>query len=95
MCICLLVCFVLLPGMDLKPASASSPSLDTADLEAFLDKIIEEQIDEFNIPNLKLSVVAAGEVILAKGYGYADIEQRKAVDPDKTLFRIGSFMFWV
>lgn len=56
--------FGLLPGMGYKPASASSPRLDTADLEAFFDKIIEEQLDQFNIPNLTVSVVAAGGVVM-------------------------------
>jgi len=96
-CIFLLVCFVLLPGMNLKPAlasSPSSPSLEAADLEIFLDKVIEEQMKEFNIPNLTVSVVADGEVILARGYGYEDIEEEKPVDPDKTMFRIGFPLNW-
>lgn len=96
-CIFLLVCFVLLPGMNLKPAlasSPSSPSLEAADLEIFLDKVIEEQMKEFNIPNLTVSVVADGEVILARGYGYEDIEEGKPVDPDKTMFRIGFPLNW-
>jgi len=89
-CICLLVCFLLLPYTSYKVATASTSPIDAADLEVFLDTIIRDQIDELNIPNLTVAVVEAGEVILAKGYGYADIEQGKVVDPDKTMFRIGS-----
>ncbi len=90
MCICLLLCFLLLPDMNLKAASASMPELNSADLEEFLDTIITEQMDELHIPNLTIAVVSAGEVILAKGYGYAHIEQGRVVDPHKTMFRIGS-----
>lgn len=90
-CMCVLVCFLLLPDMSLNAAATASTSpLDSAELEAFLDPIVTDKMDEFNIPNLTVAVVAAGEVILAKGFGYADIEQGKVVDPDKTMFRIGS-----
>ncbi len=47
-CIFLLVCFLLLPDMNLKVATASTSPVDSADLEAFLDTIITEQMDEFN-----------------------------------------------
>ena len=88
LCSCLIVCFVLLPNINHKLASASTPSLHVADLEVFLDKTIEEQMDDFNIPNLTVSVVYGGEIILAKGYGNA--KTKKPVDPEKSLFRIGS-----
>ncbi|MTI96247.1 MAG: serine hydrolase [Firmicutes bacterium] len=80
----------LMFGMNLNPASASAPPLDATDLEAFLDSVIAEQMAEFDVPNLTVSVVASGEVILAKGYGFSDIEKELPVAPDKTLFRIGS-----
>ena len=35
-------------------------------------------------------MVRNGQVVLGKGYGYADPEKRTRVDPDRTLFRIGS-----
>ena len=91
-CIFLVLCLILLPSTSIIAASASAspPLLEAADVEAFLDKTIKAQMDEFNIPNLTVSVLSAGEVILAKGYGYADIEQGKAVDQETTLFRIGS-----
>jgi CubicO group peptidase (beta-lactamase class C family) len=35
-------------------------------------------------------LVKEGEVFLAKGYGYADLENRKPVLPEETLFAVGS-----
>mgnify|MGYP000922531704 CR=1 FL=1 len=37
-----------------------------------------------------MSVVSRGRVLLQKGYGLAQLEPRRAVDPEKTLFRIAS-----
>src|SRR5699024_10909955 len=47
-------------------------------------------ISEENIPNAAVSVVHDGEVIFEKGYGYADIASETPVDPETSLFRIGS-----
>ncbi len=35
-------------------------------------------------------VVKDGQVLLEKGFGYADVEKKKPVDPEATLFRPGS-----
>src|SRR5439155_18230111 len=35
-------------------------------------------------------VVQDGQVVLKKGYGWADVDARRPADPDATLFRIGS-----
>ena len=43
-----------------------------------------------HIAGVTLSVVQNGQVVLKKGYGFANLGQRKRVDPDKTLFRVAS-----
>lgn len=93
---------ILLPLAGL-PAQAAGPSLPpraphprpaadltAADLEAFLDGVVAMQMDQSHVAGVTLSVVKDGQLLLAKGYGYADVEQRIPVDPAKTLFRIGS-----
>ena len=47
-------------------------------------------LDKFHLPVVVVVVVQAGETVIAKGYGYADLEKKTAVDPDKTLFRVAS-----
>ena len=63
---------------------------DRAELEAFLDGLMLAQMTDKNVAGATVSVVKDGEVFFAKGYGYADVAARKPVDPERTLFRIGS-----
>lgn len=61
-----------------------------AELAAFLDGVMEIQLDEHRTAGAVVSVVKDGELFFARGYGYADWEERQKVDPEMTLFRIGS-----
>ena len=54
------------------------------------DKIVREYFSQANLPGLSLSVAKKGEIVFSRGYGYADVEQKKTIDPSKTKFRIGS-----
>lgn len=64
--------------------------VDKAEVEAFVDGLLGAYMRDKHIAGITLSVVRDGRVLLAKGYGFADVAKRKPVDPDKTLFRIGS-----
>src|SRR5690554_2039724 len=83
----LLICGFLLI---LTAGFVSAATIETDDLEAFLDRVIDNQLDEHNIPGATLSVVKDGKILLSKGYGFADLENRIPVDPDRSLFRPGS-----
>jgi CubicO group peptidase (beta-lactamase class C family) len=63
---------------------------DLAEMEAFVDGVIAAQLEFLHIPGAAVAVVADGKVYFAKGYGYADLEEGRKVDPETTLFRIGS-----
>lgn len=54
-----------------------------------LDEFIAETMKTWKVPGLAIAVVQDGEVILAKGYGYRDVEKQLPVTP-QTLFAIGS-----
>lgn len=71
-------------------APASSGALDWAEASAFLDGLAEAQLAANKLPGLCLAVVKDGKITHLKGYGYADLEKKSAVDPNKTLFRTGS-----
>ncbi len=60
------------------------------ELEAFLDEFMAEQMEKQHIPGVTFSVVQNGELFFTKGYGYADLEKKISVIPNKTLFRVGS-----
>jgi len=63
---------------------------DSAELEAFLDELLARQLAERHIPGASLAVVKDGRLFFAKGYGYANLEQRTPVVADQTLVRFGS-----
>jgi CubicO group peptidase (beta-lactamase class C family) len=73
-------------------AAASTPAaqLTAADLEAFLDGAMPLQLQRSNIAGATVSVVKDGKVLFARGYGYADVEAKKPVSAEDTLFRPGS-----
>ena len=70
--------------------SASANSIDSADVESFIDKMIQEKMKEQQIPNATVSVVRNGKVIFEKGYGYANLEDQTRTEAEKTMFRMGS-----
>jgi CubicO group peptidase (beta-lactamase class C family) len=75
------------------PSTAFSPGqgpTDPAELEAFLDDLFTKDLEEHHIAGAAVSVVKDGELFFAKGYGYADIENKIPVDPEQTAFKIGS-----
>ena len=60
------------------------------ELEAFMDGLMAAQTAAHHLSGAVVCVVAGGKVVLARGYGYADRAKGTRVDPEKTLFRIGS-----
>lgn len=72
------------------PASAAVTPLPRPELEAFVDGVVRRAMDRDHIAGVTVSVVQNGQVVLKKGYGFSNLANRKPVDPDKTLFRVGS-----
>ena len=72
------------------PQPSPARELIKADFETFLDALIPSQLRNRNIAGAVVSVVKDGQVLFQKGYGYADVEEKKPVIPDQTLFRPGS-----
>ncbi len=63
---------------------------DPAELEAFLDEELGREMEKHHIAGAAVSVVKDGELLFAKGYGDADLENHIPVDPERTNFRTGS-----
>ncbi len=74
------------------PAQAASTdsSINTKELETLFDPIFAGQMEKLHIPGAVVAVVKDGKILFTKGYGYADLEKKTLVVPDKTIFRIGS-----
>ena len=77
----------------LLPTSSLSAQIgirDSTDLEAFLDGIIEGNMDARHIAGVTVSVVKNNQLYFSKGYGLSNVEERTKVNPDASFFRIGS-----
>ena len=70
-------------------ASPTTP-LPVADLEAYVDGVVRDRMAREHIAGVTIAIVQNGQVVLKKGYGVASLTDGRKVDPDKTLFRVGS-----
>ena len=97
--------FAIEPGVPLSPpattestAAPANPQsqagsavpLTKADVDIWLDGYLPYALRTADIPGAVVTVVKDGQLLTARGFGYADREKRTPVDPDRTLFRPGS-----
>jgi CubicO group peptidase (beta-lactamase class C family) len=68
----------------------ASTAVDPAQLAAFVDEYIAAEMAKEGIPGAGFVFVQDGRVVLQRGYGVADVAAKRAVDPEKTIWRIGS-----
>ena len=93
--ICSLVMACALPlapaafGATAQAVLPDHPAPTKDDLTTLFDGLISEQLERNDIAGAYVAVVVKGEIVFAKGYGYADVAARKSVSND-TLFRVGS-----
>ena len=87
------------PGAEASPVRgerAAPPSVpaDTAisreELGRLVDSVFAAGMPAEKIPGGVFIMVQRGRVVLAKGYGVANVATRQRVSPDSTLWRIGS-----
>ena len=67
-----------------------APAFDPAELAGFVDGLVAAHLEAYHTAGAVAAVVKDGAVVYKKGHGYADVEAKRKVDPDGTLFRIGS-----
>ena len=81
---------------NLEPAAAPVSSaeaahpLERADLEPWLDGFMPYAIERGDVAGAVVAVVKNGELLFAKGYGFADVKKGRRVDAERTMFRPGS-----
>lgn len=72
-----------------RPVTRIDPAC-LAELPAFIDGVMAQQIATREVAGAVVTVVSGGEVIFTRGYGHADVDRQIPVDGEKTLFRPGS-----
>ena len=78
-----------MPYIEVK-ATTKSESIDIKEVEKFTDDFFAENMDKYHVPGVSIAFVKGGQVSFMKGYGYSDVENKISVDPEKTVFGIGS-----
>ena len=73
------------------PTPQGAPhELTEQDVNAWLDGFLPYALGEGDIAGAVVTIVKDGQVVASRGFGYADVEKRTPVDPERTLFRPGS-----
>ena len=94
----LLAFFIMsVPGAYAAPGKTAPSGLSFEEMEGRIDAIMGEHIGS-STPGAAIVVVLDGEIILSKGYGWADIENQIPIDPAVTVFEFGSIsktFIWV
>lgn len=64
--------------------------MDSDQIGTFIDGLMHAYLESNQVAGAAVAIVRGGELLYSGGYGWADIELRKPVDPSTSLFRIGS-----
>ena len=64
--------------------------LTKTDVDVWLDGYLPYALRTADIPGVVVTVVKDGQLLTARGFGFADREKRTPVNPETTLFRPGS-----
>lgn len=88
-CFPLTLCISVILLLLSKAGLANEPN-NAVPYESFADGVFKTLMAEKHIAGATFSMVKDGETMIKKGYGFANVEQGIKVNPETTLFRIGS-----
>lgn len=54
------------------------------------DQLLQQLIDDKRVPGIAISVRKNNTAYFQKGYGFADLERKIPIDPQRTIFRVAS-----
>lgn len=57
---------------------------------AFFDREIAAMMEQHNVPGAAAVMVHGGQVAFTSGYGFADLQRQAPMDPEQTVFPLGS-----
>ena len=85
----MLAAVLLASALQMAPAQVAGPT-DPRALERFVDSVVARGMAAERIPGAAFCFVRHSEVYFCKGYGVADLRERRPVVPESTIFRVGS-----
>ncbi|QSQ22063.1 beta-lactamase family protein [Pyxidicoccus parkwayensis] len=86
---CLVRCLTLLPALLLCLTTSRASAAPQAPLLARIDTFVRAEMERQKVPGVGIGIVKNGKVLVAKGYGFANLEHQVPAGPD-TLFQAGS-----
>jgi CubicO group peptidase (beta-lactamase class C family) len=69
---------------------AAATPLDVATMEDDVEHAVTKHLERTRVPGVVVAVVAGGEIVLLRGWGVADIETQRPMDPHTTIMRVAS-----
>jgi CubicO group peptidase (beta-lactamase class C family) len=88
--ITLALLFIFLTPTAHSQYSGSSEPLTSGDAETFFDQYFAQHMEELHVPGAAVALVKDSDVVVIRGYGYSNIEQKILSDPNHTVFRLAS-----
>jgi CubicO group peptidase (beta-lactamase class C family) len=85
-----IIVMLVLALMEPRLVGADQSSHDNDKWEGFIDGILGAQRQSHHYAGAVVVIVEDGRVAFEKGYGFSDFAERKPVDSQRTLFRVGS-----
>ncbi len=80
----------LMPVQSGSGPTTSDPPFHGEALRSRLAPVVEAALRRDQVPGAAIAVVCGGELVLLEGFGFAQLEPPARVDPEATLFRLGS-----
>jgi CubicO group peptidase (beta-lactamase class C family) len=77
------------PAVPPKQGEEARP-LTSEDVTAFVDGLLPIQLDRSDEAGAVVVIIRDNQILLKKGYGFADVQKKTPVDPDVSGFRPGS-----
>lgn len=68
----------------------SDSAFPVIEIEALFDEFVPLHLESDHVAGAVVSVVQSGELVFAKGYGFANVEQQTPMYAERTLVHIGS-----
>jgi CubicO group peptidase (beta-lactamase class C family) len=75
-------------GLPVHAADSKGTPRPAASLEE-LDKRLADTFSKAKVPGASVTIIEGGQIVLTKGYGFADLKTKRPVTPE-TVFRAGS-----
>jgi CubicO group peptidase (beta-lactamase class C family) len=72
------------------PERPAGAELTPADVQAWLDGLMPTALNEALVPGAVVLILKDGQPLAQKGYGVANWQRQTPVDPQSTIFRLGS-----